>query len=480
MSSMKLSNLVLPDAVDLKNYESSVETSSTRCESNVVRPTAFSDNQGKGQFTFVLPPLGIIHDCMLTFAAETTAARDNVNYYPASTGISAMIEEISLSIGGAKICSVSGFQDRFSSMRCFNDMEKRRYYDSYKYGTSDYYEVKINTAGNSNDGVGFPNTTFPDYIRIRDQVANPNGSSSFRLNLKDMFEFFNTNFDLPAYLLDSDQKIILNVKLTNETTLGDRVVVNVANAGNPTLGNNFTKIERDSCRLYVENVFLDESKMSQIAEIYRGGQVLQYRDLETTKSSLLSPGNAVFTDKNTFTINGAGKNITGVNFCIKPTADIKTNAQIHTLGSYKSNSYDRTGFNIQVNNKNVLNSNSENMQLGEVAALYSTLHESNDYLDMPKGMLDFLFGYNGGVSNTLTNNSSAVAANRRTQYAGLCSYYGLSFGPNGVSVSNVAPTLEIARNNTTTAADMGNSTIVAFVEVIRYFSLRNGRVNITY
>ena len=120
------------------------------------------------------------------------------------------------------------------------------------------------------------------------------------------------------------------------------------------------------------------------------------------------------------------------------------------------------------------------MQLGEVAALYSTLHESNDYLDMPKGLLDYLFGYNGGVSNTLTNDSSAVAADRRTQYAGLCCYYGLSFGPNGVSVSEVAPTLEIARNNTTTQADMGNSTIVAFVEVIRYFSLRNGRVNITY
>ena len=474
---MKLSNLVLPDAVDLKNYESSVETSSTRCESNVVRPTSFSDNQGKGQFTFVIPPLGIIHDCMLTFAAETTAARDNLNLYPASTGLTSMIEEISLSIGGAKICSVSGFQDRFASMRCFTDMEKRRYYDSYKYGTSDYYEVKINSAGNSNNGVGFPNSVFPDYIKIRDQVANPNGSSSFRLNLKDMFEFFNTNFDLPAYLLDSDQKIILSVKLTNETTIGDRVVVN-ANA--PTLTTNFTKIERDSCRLYVENVFLDESKMSQIAEIYRGGQVLQYRDIETTKSSLLSPGANVYTDKNTFTINGAGKAITGVNFCIKPTADIKTNAQLHTLGSYKSNSYDRTGFNIQVNNKNVLNSNSENMQLGEVAALYSTLHESNDYLDMPKGLLDFLFGDNGGISDTLTNSSSAANNGRRKQYAGLCAYYGLSFGPNGVSVSNVAPTLEIARNNTTTQANMGNATIVAFVEVIRYFSLRNGRVNITY
>lgn len=469
--SMKLSNLALPSQAQLSNYDDSVELTNSRLETNVVRPTNFTDN-GKGQIDFVIPPIGIIHDVMLTFALETPAAQNTLGtYLCGSVGIAGVIDEMYFSIGGSRVCSINSYGDRFSSRRCFRDMSDRETYDSFKYGTSDFYITKIDHAGNQNNGVGYVNSTYKDYVKVGDQTTTPYSSSTFRLNLKDMFEFFNESFDLPAFTLDPDQVIKLHIKLKDEVRYGNRVVVDDATANNPAFAN--ATIERASCKLFVDSVFLDESRMITIQNQYQSGQVIKYGDIETTKTS---NNVAAQTSKDLITINGTGKVLKGVTFALKPVLALKPEAYNHTFGDYISYSYDRTGFNIQVNNKNVLNSNSENMLLSESAYLYGTFNFYNDYIDQPLGLLDYQFGDYTGMSDTQINSS---VAQDRDQWAGLQKYYGLSLG-RGVSVSNVAPTLEIYRDNTTAATNIGNAEIVTFCDVVRYFSIRNGRVNVTY
>lgn len=469
--SMKLNNLALPSSAQLSNYDDSMEISNTRLETNVVRPTSFSDVNGRGEVTFVIPPIGILHDIMLTFSLNTPGPQYTLGSYPCgSVGIAGIIDELYLSIGGTRVCSVSSFGDRFSSKRSFRDMSDRQWYDTYKYGTNDAYQVKINNAGNAHDGVGFRSNVYDPITRIGSN-ANVDSSSSFRLNLKDMFEFFNENFDLPAFTLDADQVIKLHLKLKNESDWGDRAVTFTATANGPAFDN--CAIVRDSCKLYVDSVFLDEARMLTIQQQYAQGTIIKYGDVESTKTS---SNIASQTNKSTFTLNGTGKVVTGISFCVKPDKALKREAYYHTYGAYYSFGYDRTGYNIQLNNKNVLNTNSENMLNIESDYLYGTFNKHNDFIDQPLGMLDFQSGDDVAVSDTAINGS---VGGQRDHYAGLQKYFGLSFG-KGVKVSNVAPTLELYRNNETSAVNIGNSTLVTFVDVVRYFSIRNGRVNVTY
>ena len=471
---MKVGTLLLPEAVDLENYGSQVESGDVRVETNIVRPISFSDGRGRGgHASFTLPPLGIIQDAVLVFATETSnTAHGYPAYYPGNVGLASAIDEISLTIGGKKICSTNHFGHFFGSQRGYRDMDKRRHIDMIKYGTNDFLQVKQNHAGNANDGVGYVNSEYNVVTRLGNNTGNDN-SSTHMLHLSDMFKFFNTNFDIPAYLLNSDQQIQIHIRFRNETDWGSRQVI--SQATNTAFGANTCNIVKESIKLIVDNVFLDEPRMAAIRQSYMQGQVLSYTDLEATNITMTAPGAQEETKIITF--NGAGKKLVGWTAALPITqaTAIINECRVHTHGIYNSYGQDRIGYNVQINNKNQLNTASRNMLPSEVIALLSTFNPNNDYIEQPKGLTDFLYGNSGGVSDTTINTS----AQNREAYSGIANYLGFSLG-DGIQVSNVAPTLELYRNRTTSNANLAAQNCIIWAYTIRYFSIRDGRVSISY
>ena len=485
---MTINELMLPSDVKLSQFSGSVplESQQVRVESEILRPISFSDTGKNGHVRYILENKGILSpNSRLTFCGVVGASNyaDGLAYYPMLTGGMALIRNVRLMIGNRTIATSQAFNQFFSNQRGLVKSCKRLGVDAVEKLTNDNYRVVANNANNSNNGIGaytgqvdLSGSNPADVVDFNlfsalDNVADE--SPTFSVSLKELFPFFTDEFDIPLYLLNNNERVIIHIDLEDEDegsetlNIGRRSVKDTGNSHFAT-----TRLDENSTKMIVDYVYFSQDKMAEIEQAYRQrGDLASYVDLQLVETSLADTvADSEVEDK--VILTGADRVVRGIFMNTTPyynTGASSGLAVATTHGRYYSYSYNQArGFNLTINNQKLLNTPLSNQKQAENYYYYSTWNGNQGaYIPTPFYM-DI-----AGLSDNHINGT--MDQNKQT---GSNSPMGISFGNDGYRVNSTPISLELMRKDSRAIV---SNRLFCWVLVRRIFSVnKNGSVSVSF
>ena len=477
--SKTISSMMLPEQVDLSSFNADLESQSVRVDSEILHPIASSDTGTNGFLKFVIENKGIMSPkSRIQFCGTAgTSYSDNSAYYPLLVGGMSVIKSARLSVGNRTIATSNSFHNFYSTQRGLIRPCKRLGYESVTKLTNDNYDVVPSNAAYGsavNNGVGVYtgevdysgtnhyDSTFNSFSSIG---ATPNTSPTFSVSLEELFPFLADNLDLPLFLLKPNEQVILHIDLQDDTKVGQRSVRDAGNSGyEPTL------LHLPDCIMIVDFIYFNQDRMEQIESSYRvNGDMVEYVDLQLVEQSVDNlSADTLNTQK--IILTGTNRVVKGL-FCSyqQNTNNNSRNYVNNVLGEYFSeNLPTQRGFNLTINNQQLLVATPSDMTTSQNYYYYSTWN-GNIPSYIPKPLYD--------VGNTqMSDNLINGIANSHLR--GRNSPFGISFGNSGYAINNVPIQMTFTRQTTDTPT---NNRLYVWVLVRRIFSINsNGSVSVSY
>ncbi len=463
----KISQMMLPEETQLDNYQANSPSQLARTDTEYLKPQSISDNSA----TFRISNNGILDMSNTKLVLQMTSASTDMSYI-GTNGVAALVQRATMKFGNTTICTSDNANSYFALSRSFTAGDTKIYRDHYLYNTNDVFVNKLDNAGTSDDGIGYPDGKYSEKQRMnsdKDQVSDG------QIPLSMLFPGMSV-LDIPLFLL-RNHELTIDIVFTPEAgLLGNRAVdVNTT----PTFA--ACPITQDRTLMIVERVYFSSQRMEQIKKSFNEGFSTSYNDIISTRNDLGSFSSGA-TARETFDIGAAGKTVEGVMVMTPRTefdsSNTRSNPRNHAFGRYNSDSFQNRGFNLIINGERVLPLDAENMYYSLQASLLGSFIDS-DYPQIPKCYYDKL--QKEGISDSHLNGSQ-VATPSQAETKGLLSYFGMKL--DSCKVKGTPIRLDLFRKQETltgggsTSAQTG---LVTFVLVRRLFRITpDGSVDATY
>lgn len=485
---MTINELMLPQDVKLSQFSGAVplESQQVRVESEILRPISFSDTGKNGHVKYILENKGILSpNSRLTFCGVVASSgyANALCYYPNMAGGLSILKNVRLMIGNRTIATSSAFNQFICNQRGLVKPCKRLGIDAVEKLTNDNYRVVANNANTSNNGMGIytgkvdvSGTNPADVVDFNlfsaiDNVADE--SPTFSVSLKELFPFFTDEFDIPLYLLNNNERVIIHIDLEDENESTEALNIGRRSVKDTTNGLfNTTTLDENSTKMIVDYVYFSQEKMAEIEQAYRTrGDLASYVDLQLVETSLADTvADTEVVDK--VILTGSDRVVRGLFMNTIPVYNASASvagAVATTHGRYYSYSYNQArGFNLTINNQKLLNTPLSNQKQSENYYYYSTFNGNQGaYIPTP------FYIDNKGLSDNHIN-----GAMDQNQSGGSNSPMGISFGNEGYRVNSTPISLELMRKDS--RALTGNR-LFCWVLVRRIFSVnKNGSVSVSF
>ena len=477
MSKKTISSMMLPNKVQLDGYNADLESQQVRVDSEILYPIT-SSNTGTNDFLkFVIQNKGILSNkskIQFCFTTGTTYSGSMV-YYPLLTGGLSVIKSARLQIGNRTIATSGRYNQFFATQRGFVRDCKRLGIDQVTNLTNDTYEIVSNgTTGAINKGVGVYNGSVDVDGTIQDVVFNPwsavgdssSSSPTFSVTIEELFPFLSGNLDIPLYLLKPNEQVVIYIELENDTMVGNRVVVDAGNSQSREL----TLMDMTSTKMLIDYVYFNQDRMTEIENAYKSnGDMVEYMDLQLVEQSLPDMANNTLT-QDTIILTGTNRVCKGLFCSIQEDYGVEKNYKKSVMGDYFSSNYDKKrGFNLTINNQQLLVGSARDQTEAEQYYYYSTWN-NNMPLYIPKA----LYGNADKMTTNIVNGLS------NTTLKGKNSPFGIAFGESGYAINSVPIKMNLARQHNG-GGTLSNNRLFVWCAIRRVFSINpNGSVSVSF
>ena len=471
--------MITPDKVDLSNFNADLESQQVRVDSEILHPISTS-NTGTNDFVkFVIQSKGILSPkSKIQFAGTTSSTYSgSVAFYPMLTGGLGMIRSARLTIGNRTICTSDSYNHFFATQRGLVRPCKRLGVDAVRHLTNDNYKVVLKGTGAKNEGVGVftgeidetgqeEECVFNDFSQIG---ATASDTPTFSVSLEELFPFMSDKLDIPLFVLKPNEQVVIHLDLQNDVKTGDR---SVRDAGNTNFDKTLMYVP--DVKMIVDYVYFNQDRMDDIMNSYRvNGDLVEYVDLQLVEQSVDNlTADTLNTQK--IILTGTNRVCRGLfmsyqqKLNLDPTASDRNFAN-SVFGEYYSEDIPtQRGFNLTINNQQLLVATPSDMTKSQNYYYYSTWNGNQPaYIPYP-----LYCEYNGGMSD---NKINGIA---NTHLRGRNSPMGISFGNDGFSINSVPLQLTLTRQTTDSPT---TNRIRVWCLIRRMFSINNnGSVSVSY
>jgi hypothetical protein len=476
MSRKTISSMMLPNKVQLDNFNADLESQQVRVDSEILHPIT-SSNTGTNDFLkFVIQSKGIlspkskIQFCLTTSTAYSTA----LVYYPLLIGGLSVIKSARLQIGNRTISTSDSYNQFVATQRGLVRPCKRLGIDAVTHLSNDTYNVvSQGTDGASNKGVGVytgnldwdgtvQDVQFNNWSALGDTASS---SPTFSVSLEELFPFLSNNLDLPLYLLKPNEQVVVYLELQNDTQNGDRTICDAGNSADFSA----SLLDLASTKMIVDYVYFNQDRMMEIENAYKSnGDMVEYMDLQLVEQSLPNTSDGVV-QTDSIILTGTNRVCKGIFCSFQYFYSQATTPKSNIMGNYFSQNLNRTrGFNLTINNQQLLVGTADKMTTAESYYYYSTWN-SNIPAYIPKPLYSEEEQMTTNVCNGIAN----------TNIEGFNSPFGIAFGESGYAINSVPIKMTLARKHA--GSGLNNNRIWVWCCIRRIFSINpNGSVSVSY
>ena len=475
MNRKTISSFMTPSKVDLSNFNADLESQQVRVDSEILHPISNVNTGTNDYLKFVITQKGILSPkSRIQFCGTTSSAYgDDTAFYPALTGGLSMVKSARLMIGNRTIATSQSFNQFIANQRGLVRPCKRMGVDAVLKLTNDNYKV-VNDATNAiNDGVGvFPGET--DYEEPQDEAvfntfskvgSTATGSPTFSIALDELFPFLAENLDLPLFVLKPNEQVILHLDLQNDGAIGDRTV---RDAGNTNWAQ--TLLHIPDVKMICDYVYFNQDRMDEIMNSFRvRGDLTEYVDLQLVEQTLTNlAADTANTQK--VILTGTNRVCRGIFMNYQNDYTEVTSVAVKSVfGHYFSENCDKgRGFNLTINNQQLLVTTPSDMRSAENYYYYSTFNGNNPAY-IPYHL------YNAGVGAMTDNQVNQI---NQTNLTGKNSPIGISFGNDGFAINSVPLQMTFYRKQ---LAEKTACKMWCWCLIRRVFSINNnGSVSVSF
>lgn len=278
----------LPDVLQVKPLPT-IDT--MKIDTQVLDPITITESQA----VFQIPMNGILDGGSYLQLGAKCAAGVNDCFFPIATGVSALIENVQLKIGGQVVSSTEDFGHYNTMMRQFQTPEHRAFVGMVKEGaTGDRFATNEGSAGGNTAGgrVGYRDLAYnaganaaevPNFVRLTSDDAT---TPLFSLPLSTLIPMMRSR-QLPLFAMKDN--VYLEINFKRQTSVAE--IGNVACFGVPepaTDANATIRISSPNIKFVSDHLYYTDETMNQTASAIaaEGGLAFLYEDLILTTSQV--------------------------------------------------------------------------------------------------------------------------------------------------------------------------------------------------